>query len=72
MYYKENRKGVGQMCQVVEEYGDLRVARATVEHVENLMETTGMSEQQACSALKISMLDYSKAKELLSSKEVSS
>lgn len=60
------------MCQIVEEYGDLRVARATVEHVENLMNNGHMVADKACALLGISLDDYIAAKKLLSSKEVSS
>ena len=71
MYYKENRKEVRQMCQIVEEYGDLMVARATVEHVKNLMNNGHMGADKACALLGISLDNYKAAKKLLSS-EVSS
>lgn len=76
MYYKENRKGVRQMCQVVEEYAQEKAnyqkAFDTVEYVENLMNNGHMVADKACALLGISLDNYNAAKKLLSSKEVSS
>ena len=69
-YYKNNKKGVNKMCQIVEEYAqekaDFQKALAIVEDIENLMETSGMTEKQACKALKRSLKVYKDAKKLLS------
>lgn len=58
------------MCQIVEEYAkekaDFQKAIAIVEDIENLMETSGMTEKQACKALKRTLKAYKDAKKLLS------
>ncbi len=69
-YYKNNAKGVNEMCQIIEEYGDFREARKAIEYVKNLMETSGMTENQACKALKISEESFQRYKKLLSENEV--
>ena len=73
-YYKENKKGVNRMCQIVEDYAkekaDFQKALAIVEDIENLMETSGMTEKQACKALKRTLKAYRDAKKLLSANEI--
>ncbi|MCR5670724.1 MAG: hypothetical protein K6G10_06930 [Butyrivibrio sp.] len=72
-YFKETEKGVNRMCQIVEEYAkekaDFQKALAIVEDIENLMETGGMTEKQACKALKRTLKAYKNAKKLLSANE---
>ena len=62
------------MCQIVEEYAkekaDIQKALAIVEDNEYLMETSGMTEKQACKALKRTLKAYKDAKKLLSASEV--
>jgi predicted transposase/invertase (TIGR01784 family) len=73
-YYKKTEKGVNTMCQIVEEYAqdkaDLQRALDIVEHVENLSNNGGMTEQQACKLLGIKVNAYEEAKQLLSANEV--
>ncbi len=58
------------MCQIVEEYAQEKVeyqkAIDLVEFIENLMETSAMTEKQACKALKYTLKVYKDAKKLLS------
>lgn len=63
MFYEELRKSVrhykeegGQesMCESVENYGNERALATTIELIKNLMDTTGMTMEQAMDALKIS------------------
>ncbi|WP_026653446.1 PD-(D/E)XK nuclease family transposase [Butyrivibrio proteoclasticus] len=73
-YYKNNKKGVSKMCQIVEEYAqgkaDFQKALDVVEHVDNLANNGNMSIQQACKLLGIKIKAYKDAKKLLSSNEL--
>lgn len=73
-YYKEDKKGVNKMCQIVEDYAqekvNLQKAVDLVESIENLMDTSNMTDKQACRALKKTLKAYKDAKKLLSASEM--
>ncbi len=63
-YLKENPKGVGEMCKVMEdmrnETWNEATERVTLQSIKNLMETMRWSVDQAMDALKISETDKNK------------
>jgi hypothetical protein len=71
-YYKNNKKGVTKMCQIVEEYAqekaDFQKAQSTVTHVQSLMTNGKMDEKQACKLLGVKIREYKDAQKLLANK----
>ena len=63
-YFKNNEKGVGSMCSIIEEYANEEKAEMLIKYVETLAETTE-SIDKACELLKITRKQYDDAKALL-------
>lgn len=73
-YYKENKKGVSRMCQIVEDYAqekaDFQRALDIVELIDNAMRNGEMSLKDTCKLVGVSQRAYKDAKKLLSENEM--
>lgn len=52
-HFKETEEGRENMCEAVEKYGDERAIKAKIVSVQNLMENTKFTLEQALNALGI-------------------
>jgi len=73
-YYKEDRKGVHSMCQIVEDYAqekaDYQRALDIVKHIDSIMTKGNMSIKDACRLMGVTQKSYKESKKLLSKREV--
>ena len=52
-YFKEDEKGVEAMCKVMEDMRNEAAEKTTVKHIENIMESFGVTIEKAMETLKI-------------------
>ncbi len=64
-YLKEGRKGVSEMCKVMEDMRNETAENTVLQSIRNLMETMKWTAEQAMDALKISDADKLKYSERL-------